>query len=76
MNDALATVLLAGDSDAQARVRQATVSGTSPVEVTLGGQSGIPAAYCANYTPNTNDDVLVIQLGTDLIIIDQIVSGG
>ncbi len=76
MKDALANVLLGEDSDVQPRVRQATVSGTSPTEVTLGGQSGIPAATCAGYTPNVSDVVLVIQLGTDLIIIDQIVSGG
>ncbi len=76
MKDALAKVLLGGDSDAQARVRQATVSGTSPTEVTLGGQDGIPAATCANYTPAVGDVVVCIQLGSDLIIIDQIISGG
>ncbi len=76
MKDALANVLLSGDSDAQSRVRQATVSGTSPTEVTLGGQDGLPAASCAAYTPVVDDVVLVIQLGPDLIIIDQIISGG
>lgn len=76
MNDPLAAVLLSGDSDAQATVRQATVSGTSPTEVTLGGTDGIPAATCAAYTPAVGDVVLCIQLGPDLIIIDAIISGG
>jgi hypothetical protein len=76
VNDALADVFFQRDNDAPARIRQAVVSGTTPTEVTLGGQSGIPAATCANYTPVVNDVVLVIQLEVDLIIIDKIVTGG
>ncbi len=76
MKDALANVLLSGDTDTTLRGRQAVVSGTTPTEVTLGGQSGIPAASCANYTPVVNDVVFVVQLGPDLLIIDQIISGG
>ena len=76
MNDALADAFFPRDNDPPARIRQAVVSGTTPTEVTLGGASGIPAATCANYTPVVDDVVLVIQLETDLIILDAIVSGG
>jgi hypothetical protein len=78
VNDALASVFFPQDMDVEARIRQAVVSSTSPVEVTLGGQSGIPAATCHRYTASVsvNDVVLVVQLGPDLIIIDTIDTGG
>lgn len=76
MTDALADVFFTRDEETVLRVRQATVTSDSPVEVALGEATDIPASTCANYTPVVNDVVLVIQLGTDLIIIDAIVSGG
>lgn len=76
MKDPLADAFFGRDNDPAARIRQAVVSGTSPTEVTLAGQSGIPAATCSGYSPVVSDVVLVIQLETDLIIIDKVVSGG
>lgn len=76
MKDPLADVLLPTDTADDVVFRVATVSSTSPVEVDYAGGTGLSAAYCAAYTPVVDDQVLVLQTKTDLIIIDAIITGG
>jgi len=65
-----------GDSSIPTRARVGTVSGTSPLEVTLAGVSGLTASRINGYTPSLGDTVLILQLEPDLIILGQIISGG
>jgi hypothetical protein len=76
VKDPIADVLLPEDTPDDGEMRVGTVTDNSPVEVTIAGGTGLSAAYCARYTPAINDVVLVWQTKTDLIIIDQINSGG
>lgn len=76
MRDPLADVLLAADTDDEARFRVATVSGTSPLEVAMGGETGLSASRLSSYTPTLNDRVLVLQGESDLTILGKLVSGG
>jgi len=67
-------ILGAGNGGNPTRARVGTVSSTSPVEVTLAGQSGLSAATLSGYTPVVNDTVLILQLEPDLIILGKIIS--
>lgn len=58
------------------RARVGVVTSTSPLEVSLAGQSGLSAARINGYTPVLSDTVLVLQLEPDLIILGLIISGG
>ena len=74
LSDAIRGVGAGGTIPTRARV--GTVSGTSPLEVTLAGVSGLSAARLSGYTPAVNDLVLILQLEPDLIILGKIISGG
>lgn len=76
MKNPLADALLGGGHIPPTRARVGTVSGTSPLEVTLAGQTGLSAARANTYTPVLNDTVLVLQLEPDLIVMCSIISGG
>lgn len=76
MRNPLAQELLPTDRVDKQTFRKGIVTSTSPVEVSLGGQTGLPANYAAGYTPVVDDVVIVLQTDTDLCIFDQIMDGG
>ena len=70
--DAIRTIT----ADARSPIRVGTVTSTSPLEVSLGGQSDLSSARLSSYTATLNDQVLILQSEPDLIILGKIVSGG
>jgi hypothetical protein len=72
----IADILFPDDTDDTMRLRQGTVSGTSPLEVTIGEQSGLSAQYFASYTPVIDDVVAIIQTKTDLLVLGTVEGGG
>lgn len=77
MKDYLADALLAADAADSLTLRIGTVTGTSPLEVNVGGQAGLTASRLSSYSsPGTADLVAVIQTKTDLLILGKIISGG
>lgn len=76
MSDPLADVLLPSDKAEAAAFRVGTISDDSPVEVDIGGATGLNASYLNTYTPVIGHNVLVLQTDTDLIIFGRILSGG
>lgn len=69
MSDKLADAIL-GDRDVlpRSRFRTATVSSTSPLEITVGGQAGIPASRLAAYTATNGDTVRVEETEAGYLI--------
>lgn len=55
-------------------VTKTIVSGGS-VEVSIGGATGLSAAYLAHYTPNIGDTVSILQTDSDLCIFGLIHTG-
>lgn len=77
MSDPLADVLLADDSPRPVRARVGTVTSDDPLEVALSGQGGLPASRVQAYGPIViGDVVLVLQVDTDLVVIDKLIFGG
>ena len=70
--DAIRTIT----ADQRGPIRVGTVTSTSPLEVALGGQSGLSSARLSSYTATLNDQVLILQSEPDLIILGKILSGG
>jgi hypothetical protein len=58
------------------RHRVGKITSTSPLEVSLGGATGLSASRLASYTPTLGDLVLILQTDTDLVIKGKLVSGG
>lgn len=50
------------------RWRDAVVDGTSPLTITIGGATGIPAVRLAHYTPTIGDKVSVRQTEGRLLV--------
>ena len=77
MRDYLADVLLPEDSNDSLKLRVGTVTSTSPLEVSVGGQTGLTASRLSAYSaPGTADLVAILQTKTDLLILGKIIAGG
>lgn len=69
MTDKLADAILGGrDVLPQSLFRSAVVSSASPLEITVGGQSGIPASRLASYTATLSDLVRVEETEAGYLI--------
>lgn len=69
MTDKLAEAII-GPRDVQpaSLFRTAVVSSTSPLEITVGGQAGIPASRLASYTAVNADTVRVEETEAGYLI--------
>lgn len=80
MKDHLSDVLLPFDVTGKPLWRTGIVDDDSPVQITLAQQSGMSAswlqAYTENNPPQVDDQVLVYQTETDVLIIGRIINGG
>jgi hypothetical protein len=72
----VADAIRALTADVRSPIRVGTVTSTSPLEVALGGQSGLSSARRSSYTATLSDQVLILQSEPDLIILGKIVTGG
>lgn len=69
MTDRLADAILGpGDVLPASTWRTVTVSSTSPLEITVGGQAGIPASTLAHYTPVNGHTVRVEETEAGYLI--------
>ena len=80
MKDHLSQALLPFDLKGRPLWRTGIVDDDDPVQVTLAQQSGLSAswlqAYTENNPPSIDDQVLVYQTETDVVIIGRIINGG
>jgi hypothetical protein len=70
--DSLAAALLAGRSGVS--FRKGVVTGTSPTEVTVGGQVASVSSRLASYTPGSGDVVLLLVLESSIVILGKLVA--
>lgn len=77
INSPLVGVFRRWDDAPRITLRVGTVTDDAPVEVNIGGTTGIPASHCVGYNPIIGHLVLIAQQDNDsAIIIDRIISGG
>ena len=80
MKDHLSGALLPLDLAGGATWRSATVDDDDPIQVRIAQQGGLSASWIQAYTegnpPSAQDQVLVLQTNTDILIVGRIINGG